>query len=116
MNRIEKTQFEQEKFFQKIQEEGRVLIKDPSNLSEKIAQIVEVRVLFKELTPQLLAKLYVEGTEDYPEASHLIPYWQIVKYCRVIPQIGEYFTLTAVVGLRRVFEDSYVLALRLPRD
>jgi hypothetical protein len=116
MSRFEKTQFEQQKLYQRVIGENRNLLNDYSGLLEYIGQVVTVEALFSELTPQLLAKIYVRGTEDIPESSHLIPYWQIVKYCRIIPQIGEYFPLKAVVGVRRVFDDSYVLALRLPRD
>lgn len=116
MSKLEKTQFEQQKFYQKVKDENRFLLNDHAELATYIGEVVEIEVYLKELTPQLLAKVFVRGTEDIPESSHLIPYWQIVKYCRAIPNVGEYFTLTAVVGIRRIFEDSYVIALRLPRD
>ena len=116
MRALERTQFEQVKLYKAALEEGRTLINDPAELADQIGNQIEIEVYFKELTEQLLAKVYVKGTEHITEASHLIPFWQIVKYSRQIPQPGDYFTLTCVVGIRRVYEDFFVIALRLPRE
>jgi len=100
----------------KIQEENLTLINDHLNLVNRVGEISKFMVYFKEKTPKLLAKLYFPELLGDEDSFMLVPLWQIVKYCQVYPQEGDYFVGTFVVGTRRITDkNQYLITLRLPR-
>lgn len=108
--------FKQKELYNSIVQEGWTLAEDPAGLEQYVGQVVDVEVICQEFTPNLLAKLYIKGTEHLEHTFMLVPVWQIVKYNKIIPKEGEVFEGTFVVGVRRIMTDqSYVFTLRLPR-
>lgn len=103
-------------FYKGLIDEGFTLAEDPANMGPYVGKVVEVEVYCEQFTEKLLAKIYVSGTEEIERSFMLIPVWQIVKYCQVIPCEGEYFTGKFVVGARRILDNkTFVYTLRLPR-
>lgn len=117
MNPLQIEAYKQKELYLKVLDQDFTLEGDPSNLSPYVGTIVSKKVYCRQFTEKLLAQLFIEGTEDMEEACMLIPVWQIIKYCKIIPKQGEYFTGEFAVGVRRILEKkSYVFTLRLPRN
>ena len=98
----------------KFESEGLVCVDDPANLKEHIGAVKAVTVYCEMFTPRLLAKLFVEGTTDIERAFHLVPVHQLVRWGYFIPKEQETFTTNFVIGVRKVSEQGFVPALRLP--
>jgi hypothetical protein len=98
----------------KFESDGMKCVDDPAGLSEHVGSVREVTVFCEMFTPRLLAKLFVEGTEDIGRAFHLVPVHQLVRWGYFIPKEKEKFTTHFVIGVRKVSEEGYVPALRLP--
>lgn len=96
-------------------DQGFQLVEDPANLYQHIGTVQEVQVIFSEKTPKLLAKLFVVGTEHLEHGFHLVPLHQIVKWQMQYPSVGDTFTGEFIIGVRKVSEQGYVPALRLPQ-
>jgi len=110
-------QFEQEKqkrLHDELTAENYTIADDPADLEQFIGQSKEVECYVEMWTPRLLCKLFVKGTEDQEHSFHLVPLHQLVKWGYVVPQPGETFTTRYIIGVRRVSENQYVPALRLP--
>jgi len=93
---------------------GYTLADDPADLHGMIGTSTDVTAWCEMWTPRLLCKLFVEGTQDREYSFHLVPLHQIVKWLYQVPQPGETFTGRFVIGVRRVSDNQYVPALRLP--
>lgn len=109
--------YEQEKqrrLYEELVAEGYLLADDPANISTHIGTTIDVKVYCEMWTPRLLCKLFVVGTEHLEHSFHLVPLHQIVKWQYQVPQPEETFSGKFVIGVRRVGEDKYVPALRLP--
>ena len=94
--------------------DGYSLADDPANLEPHIGQVIEVECFVEMWTPRLLCKLFVKGTEEVEHSFHLVPLHQLVKWGYVVPQPGTLFKTKFVIGVRRVGDDRFVPALRLP--
>ncbi len=98
----------------KFESEGLTCIDDPADLKSHIGSIKSVTVYCEMFTPRLLTKLFVEGTQDIERAFHLVPVHQLVRWGYFIPKEKDTFTTNFVIGVRKVSEQGYVPALRLP--
>lgn len=99
---------------EKFESDGMSCVDDPAGLAGDIGSVKEVTVFCEMFTPRLLAKLYIKGTENVERAFHLVPVHQLVRWGYFIPKEGETFTTQFVIGVRKVSEEGYVPALRLP--
>lgn len=110
-------QFESEKqrrLYDELTAEGYSIADDPANMAGDIGTVKEIECLCEMWTPRLLCKLFVKGTETLEHSFHLVPLHQLVKWGYIVPQPGETFKTKFVVGVRRVSENEFVPALRLP--
>ena len=111
-------QFESEKqkrLHDELTAEGYTIADDPANMAGDIgSRSKEIECLCEMWTPRLLCKLFVKGTESLEHSFHLVPLHQLVKWGYIVPQPGETFTTKFVVGVRRVSDNEFVPALRLP--
>jgi hypothetical protein len=98
----------------KFESEGLVCVDDPANLADFIGTVKPITAYCEMFTPRLLAKLFVEGTSDIERAFHLVPVHQLVRWGYFIPKEQDTFTTNFVIGVRKVSEQGYVPALRLP--
>lgn len=98
----------------KFEFEGLTCVDDPANLLSFVGTVKPVTVFCEMFTPRLLAKLFVEGTLDVERAFHLVPVHQLVRWGYFIPKEQETFTTNFIIGVRKVSEQGYVPALRLP--
>jgi len=98
----------------KFESDGMKCVDDPAGLEQYVGTVKEVTVFCEMFTPRLLAKLFVEGTEDVERAFHLVPVHQLVRWGYFIPREKEKFTTQFVIGVRKVSDEGYVPALRLP--
>ena len=98
----------------KFEAEGLSCVDDPAEIAQHIGTVQPISVFCEMFTPRLLAKLFVEGTEDVERAFHLVPVHQLVRWGYFIPKEKESFTTNFVVGVRKVSDEGYVPALRLP--
>lgn len=94
--------------------EGYTIADDPANMAADIGTVKEIECLCEMWTPRLLCKLFVKGTESLEHSFHLVPLHQLVKWGYIVPQPGETFKTKFVVGVRRVSDNEFVPALRLP--
>lgn len=107
-------QDKQARLLAELEAEGYTLADDPAGLYGAIGTSADVTVWCEMWTPRLLCKLFVEGTQSVEHSFHLVPLHQIVKWLYQVPQPGETFTGRFVVGVRRVSDNQFVPALRLP--
>lgn len=108
--------YRQKELYNSIVGDGWTLAEDPANLEPYIGKVIKIDVKLVEITPGLLAKLFIKGTENHENSFMLIPLWQILKYNKINPQVGDEFKGTFAVGVRRILKErAYVFALRLPR-
>ena len=110
-------QFESEKqkrLHDELVMEGYTIADDPANMADDVGTVKEIECLCEMWTPRLLCKLFVKGTESLEHSFHLVPLHQLVKWGYIVPQPGETFTTKFVVGVRRVSDNEFVPALRLP--
>ena len=110
-------QFESEKqrrLYDELTAEGYSIADDPADMAGDIGTVKEIECLCEMWTPRLLCKLFVKGTETLEHSFHLVPLHQLVKWGYIVPQPGETFRTKFVVGVRRVSENEFVPALRLP--
>lgn len=98
----------------KFESDGMKCVDDPAGLEQYVGTVKEITVFCEMFTPRLLAKLFVEGTEDVERAFHLVPVHQLVRWGYFIPREKEKFTTQFVIGVRKVSDEGYVPALRLP--
>jgi hypothetical protein len=104
----------QRRLYEELVAEGYKTADDPASLQEMIGSVQEIECFCEMWTPRLLCKLFVKGTEDLEHSFHLVPLHQLVKWGYIVPQPGEMFKTNFVVGVRRVGENEFVPALRLP--
>jgi hypothetical protein len=104
----------QKRLYTELVSEKYVVADDPANLEQYIGSVQEVECLCDMWTPRLLCKLYVKGTESLEHSFHLVPLHQLVKWGYVVPQPGTLFKTNFVIGVRRVSDNEFVPALRLP--
>lgn len=107
-------QDKQARLFAELQADGYELADDPAGLLPAIGTTTDVTVFCEMWTPRLLCKLFVAGTEHIEHSFHLVPLHQIVKWLYEVPRPGATFTGRFVIGVRRVSDNQYVPALRLP--
>ena len=110
-------QFESEKqkrLHDELVAEGYTIADDPANMAKDIGTVKDIECLCEMWTPRLLCKLFVRGTEALEHSFHLVPLHQLVKWGYIVPQPGETFTTKFIVGVRRVSDNEFVPALRLP--
>ena len=110
-------QFEQEKqkrLHEELLADGYSVADDPASLEQFIGETREVECFVEMWTPRLLCKLFVKGTEDLEHSFHLVPLHQLVKWGYVVPQPGTLFRTKFIIGVRRVSDNEFVPALRLP--
>ena len=110
-------QFESEKqarLHRELVTDGYTIADDPAGLEAHIGTVKEVECFTEMWTPRLLCKLFVKGTEELEHSFHLVPLHQLVKWGYVVPQPGTLFKTKFIIGVRRVGEDKFVPALRLP--
>ena len=110
-------QFESEKqrrLNDELVAEGYTIADDPANMAKDIGSVQDIECLCEMWTPRLLCKLFVKGTESLEHSFHLVPLHQLVKWGYIVPQPGETFKTKFVVGVRRVSDNEFVPALRLP--
>ena len=110
-------QFESEKqkrLYDELTAEGYSIADDPAGMAGSIGTVREIECLCEMWTPRLLCKLFVKGTESLEHSFHLVPLHQLVKWGYIVPQPGETFTTKFIVGVRRVSDNEFVPALRLP--
>ena len=110
-------QFESEKqkrLHEELIAEGYTIADDPAGMATDIGTVKDIECLCEMWTPRLLCKLFVKGTESLEYSFHLVPLHQLVKWGYIVPQPGETFTTKFVVGVRRVSDNEFVPALRLP--
>ena len=109
--------YEQDKQLRLLAEiiaDGYTLADDPGGLHDDIGSVRDVEVFCEMWTPRLLCKLFVNGTQHIEHSFHLVPLHQIVKWLYQVPNPGETFVGRFVIGVRRVSDNQYVPALRLP--
>lgn len=114
---VDAFQFEcdkQRRLYEELTNEGYELADDPAGLVNYIGTVQEIECFVEMWTPRLLCKLFVKGTEDIDHSFHLVPLHQLVKWGYVVPQPKEYFKTKYVIGVRRVSDNQFVSALRLP--
>ena len=104
----------QRRLYDELNTEGYTLADDPAGLLQYIGTVQEIECFVEMWTPRLLCKLFVKGTEDIEHSFHLVPLHQLVKWGYVVPQPKEFFKTKYVVGVRRVSDNQFVPALRLP--
>jgi len=104
----------QKRLHTELVSEGYTIADDPADLAKNIGTVQEIECLCDMWTPRLLCKLYVKGTESLEHSFHLVPLHQLVKWGYVVPQPGTLFKTNFVVGVRRVSDNEFVPALRLP--
>ena len=104
----------QRRLHEELLAEGYSVADDPANIGELIGTTQDIECVCDMWTPRLLCKLFVKGTEHLDHSFHLVPLHQLVKWCYVVPQPGQTFTAKYVVGVRRVSDQQFVPALRLP--
>ena len=104
----------QKRLLTELVSEGYTIADDPANLAQYIGTVQEVECLCDMWTPRLLCKLFVKGTESLEHSFHLVPLHQLVKWGYVVPQPGTLFKTNLVIGVRRVSDNEFVPALRLP--
>ena len=110
-------QFESEKqkrLHEELIAEGYTIADDPAGMAGDIGTVKDIECLCEMWTPRLLCKLFVKGTESLEHSFHLVPLHQLVKWGYIVPQPGETFTTKFIVGVRRVSDNEFVPALRLP--
>ena len=110
-------QFESEKqkrLHEELIAEGYTIADDPAGMATDIGTVKDITCLCEMWTPRLLCKLFVKGTESLEHSFHLVPLHQLVKWGYIVPQPGETFITKFVVGVRRVSDNEFVPALRLP--
>ncbi|MDX1371479.1 MAG: hypothetical protein R3321_03375 [Nitrososphaeraceae archaeon] len=99
--------------------EGYVAVDESNPLNGLVGTVQTFEVFYECLTEKLLCKIFIKDMEGY----HFIPLWQIIKYCGQevlkdgkLPKKGEIFSLTVIVGPRRILATKqWVPALRLPQ-
>ena len=104
----------QRRLHQELVADGYAIADDPADIAKDIGTVREVECYCEMWTPRLLCKLFIKGTEELEHSFHLVPLHQLVKWGYVVPQPGTLFTTKFVVGVRRVSDDKFVPALRLP--
>jgi len=104
----------QKRLYTELVSEGYTIADDPANLAQFIGTVQEVECLCDMWTPRLLCTLFVKGTESLEHSFHRVPLHQLVKWGYVVPQPGTLFKTNFVVGVRRVSDNQFVPALRLP--
>ena len=123
----------QKRLYEELVAEGYTIADDPADLAQHIGSILEIECFCEQWTPRLLCKLFVKGTEDVEHSFHLVPLHhlvernevervlyvlcalhQVVKWQYQVPQPNTNFTGRFVVGVRRVSDNQFVPALRLP--
>ena len=104
----------QKRLHTELVSEGYTIADDPADLAKNIGTVQEIECLCDMWTPRLLCKLYVKGTESLEHSFHLVPLHQLVKWGYVVPQPGTLFKTNFVVGVRRVSDNEFVPAFRLP--
>ncbi len=107
-------QDKQKRLLTELVSEGYTLADDPGGLVDDIGTTRDVEVFCEMWTPRLLCKLFVQGTQHLEHSFHLVPLHQIVKWMYEVPEPGSTFTGRFVIGVRRVSDNQYVPALRLP--
>ena len=110
-------QFESEKqkrLYDELVAEGYTIADDPADMAKDIGTVKEVECFTEMWTPRLLCKLFVRGTESLEHSFHLVPLHQLVKWGYIVPQPDETFKTKFVIGVRRVSDNEFVPALRLP--
>jgi len=110
-------QFEQEKqkrLHEELLADGYSIVDDPASLEKYIGEVREVECFVEMWTPRLLCKLFVKGTEHLEHSFHLVPLHQLVKWSYVVPEPGTTFKTKFIIGVRRVSDEGFVPALRLP--
>lgn len=107
-------QDKQRRLFEELLASDYSLADDPADLYQHIGLSADVTVFCEMWTPRLLCKLFVKGTEHIDHSFHLVPLHQIVKWLYQVPQPGECFSGKFIIGVRRVGDNKYVPALRLP--
>ena len=110
-------QFESEKqkrLHEELVAEGYTIADDPAGMASDIGTVKDIECLCEMWTPRLLCKLFVKGTESLEHSFHLVPLHQLVKWGYIVPQPVETFSTKFVVGVRRVSDNEFVPALRLP--
>ena len=104
----------QKRLYEELVAEGYSIADDPADLAQHIGSVREIECFCEQWTPRLLCKLFVKGTEDVEHSFHLVPLHQVVKWQYQVPQPNTNFTGRFVVGVRRVSDNQFVPALRLP--
>ena len=104
----------QKRLHEELIAEGYTIADDPAGMATDIGTVKDIECLCEMWTPRLLCKLFVKGTESLEHSFHLVPLHQLVKWGYIVPQPGETFTTKFVVGVRRVSDNEFVPALRLP--
>jgi len=104
----------QKRLHMELVAEGYKVADDPASIEQFIGTVQEVECLCEMWTPRLLCKLFVKGTESLEHSFHLVPLHQLVKWGYVVPQPGTLFKTNFVIGVRRVSDNEFVPALRLP--
>lgn len=104
----------QRRLYDELLAEGYTLADDPAGLEKHIGTVQEIDSWCELWTPRLLCKLFVRGTEELVHSFHLVPLHQLVKWSYIVPQPNSSFKTKFVIGVRRVSDNQFVPALRLP--
>ena len=104
----------QRRLYDELLAEGYTLADDPASLEKYIGTVQEIDSWCELWTPRLLCKLFVRGTEELVHSFHLVPLHQLVKWGYIVPQPNSSFKTKFVIGVRRVSDNQFVPALRLP--
>ena len=104
----------QKRLHDELVAEGYTIADDPADMAKDIGTVKEVECFTEMWTPRLLCKLFVRGTESLEHSFHLVPLHQLVKWGYIVPQPDETFKTKFVIGVRRVSDNEFVPALRLP--
>lgn len=104
----------QRRLYEDLVAEGYTVADDPANLESSIGSVKEIDCWCELWTQRLLCKLFVSGTEELEHSFHLVPLHQLVKWGYIVPQPNSSFKTKFVVGVRRVSDNQFVPALRLP--
>jgi hypothetical protein len=104
----------QRRLYDELLAEGYTLADDPASLEKHIGTVQEIDSWCELWTPRLLCKLFVRGTEEQVHSFHLVPLHQLVKWGYIVPQPSSSFKTKFVIGVRRVSDNQFVPALRLP--